>query len=233
MSRKVAHQLFREINRSVRLNIMLYKLRLQYFRRRGVKYLIQGNCKKAVKIFSKVLQICSSASDKYNLGLAYLGMNKYKEALDCFKAVQELEPNNMLNLLSIGETYLLLEKWDNAIAIFYKLVSLEPSNLQYHNYLDMAQTPEKREKHIHCRRLIYQGDQEIRNRNFEAALEKFESALQLNKENPYVYNSIGIIYFKHYKDIKKAISYFERALKLSPTNRIFSRNFEKCQAKLK
>ncbi len=212
---------------------MLIDVKLKYFRKRGLVYLTKGDYKKAVKCFSKVLQNSTSAPDKYNLGIAYLGTNKYKEAIDCFKAVQEQEPNNELNLLSLGEAYLLSERWEKAVTTFNKLVDLNPNNLQYHKYLIIAQTPEKREKHIHCKRLLDQGDQEIRNKNFEAALERFEHALQLNKDSPYIYNSIGTIYLKYYKDVEKALTYFEKATKLAPRNRIFLENIERCQKRLR
>ncbi len=52
--------------------------------------------------------------------------------------------------------------------------------------------------------------------NYNEAEEEMLNVLKINPENAYTLNNLGYLYYKRYKDCKKAISFIEKAYKLKP-----------------
>jgi len=52
----------------------------------------------------------------------------------------------------------------------------------------------------------------------------YEKAIELDPNNPYPYNNLGVIYHNHYKNYELAEKYFLKAYELDPTYELVIRN---------
>jgi len=119
-------------------------------------------------------------------------IGKLDKALDFYKEVLKLDPENRSANNSIGEIY---ERWNDdqkALEYFNKQLEIEKSVYYY----------------VH-RGLLY-----ARNDKFEEAKADYECAIELDSEDPYAYNNIGCL-FNNINKFEEAIPYFEQAIEKS------------------
>jgi len=134
------------------------------------------------------------------IGYYYLGMIQYNRGLYA-KAILAL--NKALTLLPedariyflLGEAYSTIKNQELAIENFRKSVELLPDEPGYWEKLGMA--------------LVSNG-------NTEEAVSNLELALTKDKQNPYVYYTLGNLYALKLNNPEKAVSYFKQAVVLDP-----------------
>lgn len=119
----------------------------------------------------------------------YEEVDNLNKALELYKEVLKIDPENRSVNNSIGEIYEKLDDDTNALKYFNRQLEVEESNYYYIN-----------------RGLLY-----ARNNKFEEAKADYESAMELNPENPYAYNNLGYLYQK-IKKFEEAIPYYQQAI---------------------
>ena len=80
--------------------------------------------KKANGLFSKITRINSSYKDaKYRLGLTYLDLCEYENAVDCFETIIKATPKNFDALFHLAIAFQHLKKYNNAEEAYTKALS--------------------------------------------------------------------------------------------------------------
>ncbi len=127
-------------------------------------------------------------------GNSLLNINKYSEALECFKSVLSSSPHNLTALICIGTTYLHMELFNEALQYFDTILSLAP------NADDVL-----RNKGI---ALLELG-------KFEEAFKSFEKVLSGNPQDAISLWKSGRIFFQlgwH----NEALAFLDRSLACNP-----------------
>ncbi|BCX15091.1 MAG: hypothetical protein KatS3mg088_774 [Patescibacteria group bacterium] len=195
----------------------------------GVIYLDQKEYSKAVNCFEKSIKSDISNSFAYNnLGNAYKKMGDSKKAKQAWKNAIKIfprlpEPYNNLGVLAYEE-----KKYKKAISYLKKAADIDPEYIQplYHlgfvfarlkkfniasNYLEKYIKKAKPDANT----LALLANCYLNCGKLKEALEKFEEALTLEPESPFIINDLGNLY-KQIGDLEKAAYYYQKALKINP-----------------
>jgi len=103
--------------------------------------------KEAIKWYKKALELNSTAP-QYNLGNAYLDLEKYKKAIRSYKRYLETYGENDQAYVNMGIAYSKLERYKKGFECYYKALELNPKRFQaYVNifgiYYDRHEYPPK------------------------------------------------------------------------------------------
>ena len=92
---------------------------VEMFYEQALSYLGQGNSKKAIEFFDKVLKIDEMYLPAWNdKGIAFMELKEYSKALDCFQRVGYLDPGISMPLYNKGYVLLMLERYEEAVETF-------------------------------------------------------------------------------------------------------------------
>jgi len=133
-------------------------------------------------------------------GLYFLGRAKYfhkdfNNSILALRKSVELRPGFADAYFYLGENYIALNSFEAAIENFKKAVDLMPNEPEYLEKLGMTFTKVDKT---------------------EEAISTLENALTKDKQNPYVYYTLGSLYIQHQNNPEKALPYFEQAVVLNP-----------------
>ncbi|SDI28219.1 KGGVGR-motif variant AAA ATPase [Mucilaginibacter sp. P25] len=155
------------INKAIELDSSKYA----YYIARGVLYAQQGNASMGIDDHLKALELNPvSPHIRFNLGLLYMNLKQYDEALKYLRSAERYGPIVFLN---IGLIYARLRKPDKAIDAFDKALALHPS-------FDMA--------------LNGRADQYRSSKQFQQALSDITKAIELNSNQPIFFATLAEIY---------------------------------------
>jgi tetratricopeptide (TPR) repeat protein len=129
-----------------------------------------------------------------NRGLAYVKLNKFKEAIEDFKKGLELNPGNSEPYIICAHAYGKLNQYEDEIECFNKLIGLNPNTATFYN----------------DRGLVY-----FKLRRYEEALKDYNKAIIFNPNIAGVYLNRGLCYYK-LKQYEDAISAYNKAVELNP-----------------
>ena len=173
----------------------------------GIRNLNQGNYQKALKFFSKAIDIYKrDPAAFYNRGLVHEKLENYKEAIEDYK--KSLTMDGLMYTANthnnIGSSYLQLEDFDNALIHLNKAISIKSDDGSYY----------------HNRGIVFFNQEK-----WEKALEDYETAkgkyLKKKEElDEYFYNDIGYIYF-NLGLYQQAIVNFDNAIEINPGESMF------------
>ncbi len=171
----------------------------------GEIYEKRNNLDTSIKYYEKAYELNPKNIERtFNLGNLNIKTKNFSKAKKYFhKAIQESKNDNELHL-KIGDILFENNLTDEAIDFYNQLAEEAPNYLEVYNRLGIAYRKKKQ---------------------FDLAIESYNKALILgNKEDEAVYYNIGRCYFEK-GDLKKAIEYMEKALKINP-------NFKKAEEAL-
>ena len=89
----------------------------------------QNLYEEALSEFGRTLNYDAACEDAiYNQGLVYKLMGNYKFALEKFKMLHKLDPQNIEYLMSIETYYSKLSDWENALIWNNRILEIQPDN---------------------------------------------------------------------------------------------------------
>ncbi len=199
---------------------------MNYYRKKGLKFLKRGKAEKAVVLFEKILQYSQTPEDIFNYAISLMDIYNYDAAIENFIRVREQDKDYLMNNLALGEAYLLTRNWEKAEEIFTELSQKYPEQKTFKNYLLILGDVVKREKYVTVKKKLEEAVKALKKGDNIKAIEHLEFAKQVAPELPNVRNSLGEIYFM-IKDYDKAFEYFKQAIKMEPDNPRFQKNWRK------
>lgn len=181
----------------------------------------------AVKGYLKALEINEDFSLLNNLGVAYLKMGKYDDAMLCYKNAHRKEPRNEDIIINIGEVLMLQERYKEAFDYVDKYVFMDNSPKKYNFFGALEQKKGNLDKAVeYYEKAVSLGDKE--KSLFKVAeiyIEKglYDEAQEClrkveNKENAEYYYEYARLE-QSFNNIQKAIGYAEQALKFDINNK--------------
>lgn len=189
-----------------------YEEEYLYFRASTYRYL--GSFGFAIKDYETIINANKNNPRYYPFlkkGQIFEEIREYEKALECYKEVLRIDPENSTVNNSIGEMYDILDDFDKALEYYNKQLEIEESAYYFGN-----------------RGLLY-----ARNKKYEEAEKDYRCAIELEPENPYPYNSLAYLYERR-EELEKAIPYYKKAIE-ADTNRNdmkFYKNIIACYVKL-
>lgn len=148
-----------------------------------------------------------------NLGDVYGRRGQYEKSAYEFKKAIELKSNYGDAYFNLGNTYLQWgkDKWASAEASYKTALSINPNIWQ--GYAQLA--------YIY----YYTG-------NFDLAYENVQKAMQINKDNVFIYNLAAMISDSR-NDLEEGMRFLNIALKMDPNNKMTLDNLKILEGKLK
>ncbi len=130
------------------------------------------------------------------LGAIYAGeKGNVEAAVSTYQAGIILDPNNYDLYIALGDIYMADYDLDNAIHSYCDAVMLNSEEERGYSKLGVA---------------LWEKDY------LEEALVAFHKAIEINPENAYSQNNLGILYLDGLEDAEEALEYFETAIGLNP-----------------
>ena len=155
-----------------------------------------GKYADSIKVLERALKIKNSSEVKYNMGFTYKLMEKYNEAAECFNAVIETNPNDVLAYNHLGAIYAKRGDHKKALQIYWKGLQVDQNHpiLHYNSALSF----------------LAQG-------KLDEARNSYESALRAKPGWPDAMNGLAELYLveNQYSEAQELIS---QALKINPEN---------------
>lgn len=135
----------------------------------------------------------------------YLRKNKLKEGVGVLERAMEMYPDSIRLTESLANAYKLNGEYEKSIQLYEKLVEWADIKLAKVYNIQLSS--------VYCDWALYL----FQRGNSELCFEKFDMALQLNPDNPYIYEGLGHVnYFaKNYTD---AIRQLQKAINIDPNN---------------
>ena len=172
----------------------------------GVLSLKAGMPGEAARYFGAAAKARPKALYYTNMGDAYAGMGRMKEAADSYNTAISLDPDFFQAYSGLAATARKTGRIDEAIHYYRAALDIR-SDANAHYNLGLA----------------YMGKGMP-----EAALGHLEQAVRLKPGDPDYHNNLGIAYAET-GDLAKAAVHFREAVRLSPDNPGFRKNFELLQ----
>ena len=218
--------------------------------RRAKHHRALGNIDEAIASYRELAALETGNSDAHSrLGELYLEQNAYTQAINSFKSAYELKPNvsrtrhNLVVAFSTYAKYLdLQDRHDEAIHQLQQALTVSPRQVNLHlslarvyqraGDLDQAQAAftsalriqpnndSVRRESVYLRTI--RANELLDARKYSAALTEFE-AIPKAERSVDIRNSVGYLYLIR-RNFAEAISAFESALAIAPTNMIAYQN---------
>ena len=155
---------------------------------------------KVGELYSLAYKLANNCGDKYiswyAVGCYYYSIKKYDLSRKYFLKCNQLNKNFPEGWIALGNSYAGLDESDQALNAYRTCLRLFPG-CHFSN--------------------LYIGMEFIRTNNFKTAYNIFQNALMLNKNDPLVFNEIGVVNFKQ-KKYEEAENNFINGLKLCNFN---------------
>jgi len=94
----------------------------------GAVFLLQRKSQEALPYFLHLAKLISDFDVCYNLGVIYLDLMRYDEAIDCFNQALDLKKNDFAANANLGSIYLRQRDFTMAEKQYLKASSLDPDN---------------------------------------------------------------------------------------------------------
>lgn len=161
----------------------------------GLVYLASGNYDKAIELFKRALEKKDSfIVASLNLALTYRQDQKEAQALDIYKDLLRVYPEDYRILINVADIYTQNKNLVGARSILEDILKRDGNNIGVLNRLGIIDLSE-------CK--------------YTKAISKFRMCIQLNPRLSIAYNNLGVAYGLAHS-YKKAVCSFKAALTLSP-----------------
>ncbi len=86
------------------------------------------NCEfeESIKYYEEILKEKNNSEVWNNLGTAYLNLDNFNKAVECFNKSLELNPQQFVALNNLGVIHVQEGKFDEAISYFRKAINIKP-----------------------------------------------------------------------------------------------------------
>lgn len=200
-----------------------------------------GDKESADKYFQKSLSLNdANHKTKYFYGRYLFQNNKFNEAIDQFKQVNQSVPNYLETNDYIFKSYHKLQDWENMKSFSNEVLENRPKDDMAKKYLDIA---------LNKKSILTVLEEEVNNApspekylnlslqyfnesNYQDCIRVAEKALELNPEYADALNNIGIGHF-YLLNYDEAIEAYNKALKINPSYQLAKNNLENAKNKKK
>ena len=158
------------------------------------------NPEKAAKKFEKAIEKAPDDwQSHYNLGLAYLKLEKFADAERVLRRAVELNAQSALPQAALGSALMKTGKPGDAITAYQKALELDPTRLDVQSNLGQAYFDAGK---------------------YDDAIEAYKGALKNKPSDPSsFYNNLGYAYLKK-GDTPSAIKWFEKNVEAAPNSAV-------------
>ncbi|MFQ5587197.1 MAG: tetratricopeptide repeat protein [Nitrospiria bacterium] len=172
---------------------------------RGSLLAQQGRLKEALSVFEGALKTSRAQAALYfNMGRIHLQLGDTRKAEALFlKTVQE-NPRHQRAYIHLGSLYEQREALEKAVAFYEKAAGVNSKN---------AEGESARVSTFSVR-----GKIAMRTRQFESALKWFQTAIEVQPDNPANFFNLGVFY-QQIKDFDAAVVAFEKVMTLDPKDK--------------
>jgi tetratricopeptide (TPR) repeat protein len=140
-------------------------------------------------------QLRESSTGQYVMGQIMALRGNYQEAIGFFERAVALKPTFADGYWRLGNLHHSTNRYDQAEVYYRKALQLKPSQPEYFASLGVT--------------LLALG-------NPTKAAEAMERAIQIDQENPDAYYFLGTLYARDFRDVTRAVPYFEKLVVLNP-----------------
>lgn len=188
--------------------------------------------RKASYYFKKIVDACPNRQGvHYNYAVSLIGSKQYALAEKHLLDEQRLTGERYEILKTLGELYYTNNNPGKALDFFRK--SLEhcvddKDAAVIRKKISIAGNPKQYYDILKANSMFEQASSRLDNNQWQEALTLFKQALDYDKDNPLIYNNLGVISLNHEKEYMKAKTYFQKALAYSDLP-IIKRNLDKAE----
>lgn len=159
------------------------------------KLLQQGNYEEAAKLYQEAIdKNPQDPTHYYNLGIAFMRMDKHDEAIEAFKKMIEIQPDSYSALKCLGQLYGKKKDYEEASKYFFLAVKVSSDDPEAHYNLGVS--------------LVNIGD-------YPRALDAFRKSINSQEDYADSYYQLGLLYLNQNK-LDEALAAFEEFIKLEP-----------------
>ena len=159
---------------------------------------LDNNIDESISAWKKAIEINKNYFEAYNgLGNAYLKKKDYEYAIECFNKSIEIEPRFYEGLNNLGNTYVQKKIFEKAEIFFDKALEIKPG---------------------YSKSLKGKGYTLMKIHKYKEAIKIFEIFLLKNKNDPEIYNYLGIC-FNHLKIFDKSIEFYLKCLEIKKNHK--------------
>lgn len=193
------------------------------------RLLIEGNCDSAINFalneYKKTKDVCFL--DK--IAKIYFSVKNIKEAINYYKKIYVLQPDNLSNIKILAYSYFLLLDYKKALKYYKIALDYESDNsTNYFNVASMYHYLGKKKKAFdYYNNAILKNPNNLsainnigllcyENKYYEKAIPYFKRAIKTDASHPEAYHHLGVIYREYFKDLKMSKYYIQKALYLDP-----------------
>lgn len=103
--------------------------------KQAMSFLQQGETKKAIEFFNNALEMDQFYAPAWNdKGVAFMELQDFNSALDCFERVVVLNPNLSMPLYNKGYVQMMLENYNDSVATFALFLENYPFKDDFYKY---------------------------------------------------------------------------------------------------
>jgi tetratricopeptide (TPR) repeat protein len=179
---------------------------------RGITEYQDGNYEKAVDEFARAVGIGRCASSSYAsdaaqyLAMSYLQLNQPEEAIEAYQTALQIDQSNDEIRLKIGNIYYSQQKYEEACGQYSEAVRLNPSTTNRYAlgqaYIELARFNDAEDQYSAIQRIspdqaggfLGMGLVYSRSENYEAAIDQFNHAIELDSDLWEAYTQKGYAY---------------------------------------
>lgn len=163
--------------------------------RKAYELFQQGQYEEAAKVYKEAIdKDPENPTLYYNLGIAYMRLDKPDEAIQAFKKMIEIQPDSFSALKNLGELYAKEKYYEEASKYFSLAVNISSDDPEAYFNLGVS--------------LMNCGD-------YPGAMEAFQRSINCQRNYAASYYQLGLLYVNQNK-LEEAVAAFEKFLKLAP-----------------
>ncbi|TET40905.1 MAG: tetratricopeptide repeat protein [Elusimicrobia bacterium] len=215
--------------RECELSYKIYPLNVDNNYELGNAYARLGEKEKAIWAYLKAIEANPGYDEIYsNLGIIYGQTKRIPEAMEALSKSIEINPLSVPTRSYLAQVHIGRKEWEKAANQYREILELEPENSKVKGNLSYVQAQMGKKPPIpaptqEINLLFEKGEKYVNNKDWNKAEETYRKIVKLVPGNIKANIYLGNIYFSQGK-MKKAITQYEKTIKLSPTFNIGAHN---------
>ena len=208
------------------LKSVIDRIKEKFHLRRGLKYLHRSEYKKAQKHFESVLHINKSYLNYFYYSVVLIALNQHEQAISYLEKIINEHSEDILIAVTLAECYMVVREWAKAEDLLMFLNKTFPNNLTVKFLYETCKNPISREKYACGKEYFINAKIKTDSKEYDAALEEMNKAIELNEANASYYFYAGYIALQGKKRKEEVEAYFENAVFLAPQNEGFKKQLQ-------
>ena len=208
------------------LKDILDKLKEKYHQRLGLRSLHRSEYIKAHYHFEKILKINNSYLNYFYYSVVLIALNRQEQAITYLEKIIDTHSEDILIAVTLAECYMVVREWAKAEDLLTYLNKKFPNNTTVKFLFETCKNTISREKYACGKEYFIKAKNNTDIKDFDAALEDINKAIELNEANASYYFYAGYIALQGKKNKEQVEAYFENAVFLAPQNESFKKQLQ-------